>query len=83
MENAVFIAPCMHGACESCLNNTITLCPVCRQDINDRSKILVDRRSREIISNLQFKCDYENCNKTFRLYEKSKEWIEIIQPFIF
>ena len=79
MENAVFIAPCQHGACENCLNNSIKRCPVCREDIdgNNRSKIIADRRAREIISNLMFKCDFENCNVTFKLCQKSQEWNEI------
>lgn len=80
MENAVFIAPCQHGACEGCLNNSIIkVCPVCREDIdgNNRSKIFADRRTREIISNLIFKCDFVNCKETFKLCQKSQEWNEI------
>ena len=79
MENAVSIAPCQHGFCENCLNNSIKRCPVCREDIdgNNRSKIIADRRTREIMSNLMFKCDFENCNETFKLCQKSQEWNEI------
>ena len=79
MENAVFIAPCQHGACEGCLNNSLKKCPVCREDIagNNRSKICADRRTREIISNLIFKCDFENCKETYKLGQKSQDWNEI------
>ena len=75
MKDAVFISPCQHGACKACLTVAIKCCPVCREDINGakRSKIIDDRRTREIIDNLLFKCQVKDCVEIFRLCEREKE----------
>ena len=75
MEDAVFIIPCQHGGCKNCFNDRLTFCPICREDIGgqNRSKILNDRRTREIINNLIFKCLNNGCEKTYRLIDENQE----------
>ena len=77
MEDAVFITPCQHGCCKTCLTNAVEVCPVCREDISgqNRSKIVDDRRIREIVGNLIFACDVPDCKDSYPLRERKNERI--------
>jgi len=63
---------CNHTFCNTCISNSMVhdnRCPECRSDINGND-LMPDRRTRNLVNKLLFRCETPECEMRFTLSEK-------------